>query len=193
MREKDLKEDLATLAFKAEADHEVQMARADLYKIAKYAIKMHEMLKGRTEEQGLEGWVQSKITKAADYIGSVYHNMDYEMKFDEVAEAKKAKPDFLDMDGDGNKKEPMKKAVKDKESKKDKKVDEQKKETPDEYMKRTGKKPTKVEPGTGEAGKKAIAKFKKSLGKSDKIEKDLDAKDKEEKEKQSILVVQGGI
>ena len=128
MREKDLKEDLATLAFKAEADHEVQMARADLYKIAKYAIKMHEMLKGRTEEQGLEGWVQSKITKAADYIGSVYHNMDYEMKFDEVAEAKKAKPDFLDMDGDGNKKEPMKKAVKDKESKKDKKVDEQKKE-----------------------------------------------------------------
>ena len=89
MREKDLKEDLATLAFKAEADHEVQMARADLYKIAKYAIKMHEMLKGRTEEQGLEGWVQSKITKAADYIGSVYHNMDYEMKFDEVAEGKK--------------------------------------------------------------------------------------------------------
>ena len=91
MREKDLKEDLATLAFKAEADHEVQMARADLYKIAKYAIKMHEMLKGRTEEQGLEGWVQSKITKAADYIGSVYHNMDYEMKFDEVAEKVKGK------------------------------------------------------------------------------------------------------
>ena len=34
------------------------------------------------------------------------------------------------MDGDGNKKEPMKKAVKDKEAKKDKKVHEQKKETP---------------------------------------------------------------
>tara|TARA_Y100001970_G_scaffold288606_1_gene416424 strand:+ start:3184 stop:4398 length:1215 start_codon:yes stop_codon:yes gene_type:complete len=33
------------------------------------------------------------------------------------AEAKKAKPDFLDMDKDGNKKEPMKKAVKDKEAK----------------------------------------------------------------------------
>ena len=29
MREKDPKEDLATLAFKAEADLEVQMARAD--------------------------------------------------------------------------------------------------------------------------------------------------------------------
>ena len=121
MREKELKEDLATLAYKAEADHEVQMARADLYKIAKYSIKLHEMLKGVTEQEGIEGWVQSKITKAADYLGAVYHHMDYEQKFDEVSEAKKAKPDFLDMDGDGNKTEPMKKAVKDKEAKKDKK------------------------------------------------------------------------
>jgi len=32
-------------------------------------------------------------------------------------EAKKAKPDFLDMDKDGNKEEPMKKAIKDKEKK----------------------------------------------------------------------------
>tara|TARA_B100000902_G_scaffold372547_1_gene399643 strand:+ start:196 stop:1176 length:981 start_codon:yes stop_codon:yes gene_type:complete len=86
MKEKDLTEDLATMAYKAEADHEVQMARADLYKIAKYAIQMHEMLKGVSEEQGLDGWVQSKITKAADYMGSVYHHMDYEQKFDEVSE-----------------------------------------------------------------------------------------------------------
>ena len=84
MREKDLKEDLATLAYKAEADHEVQMARSDLYKIAKYSIKLHEMMKGVTEQEGIEGWVQSKITKAADYIGSVYHYLDYEMKFDEM-------------------------------------------------------------------------------------------------------------
>ena len=34
-----------------------------------------------------------------------------------TTEAKKAKPDFLDMDKDGDKKEPMKKAVKDKEAK----------------------------------------------------------------------------
>ena len=105
MREKDLKEDLATLAYKAEADHEVQMARADLYKIAKYSIKLHEMLKGVTEEQGIEGWVQSKITKAADYMGSVYHHLDYEMKFDEMTEAKKAKPDFRDVDGDKDEEE----------------------------------------------------------------------------------------
>ena len=90
MREKDLKENgLADMAFKVESDHEVQMARAELYKVAKYAIKMHEMLKGVEEREGLEGWVQSKITKAADYLSSVYHHMDYEMKFDEVSESKK--------------------------------------------------------------------------------------------------------
>ena len=37
MREKDLKENgLADMAYKVEKDHEVQMARGDLYKIAKY-------------------------------------------------------------------------------------------------------------------------------------------------------------
>jgi hypothetical protein len=37
-----------------------------------------------------------------------------ESKFETFKEAKKAKPDFLDVDKDGNKKEPFKKAVKDK-------------------------------------------------------------------------------
>jgi len=36
-------EGLAELAGAAERDHEVQMARAELYKIAKYAIKLHEI------------------------------------------------------------------------------------------------------------------------------------------------------
>ena len=38
---------------------------------------------------------------------------------DGIASESKAKPDFLDMDKDGNKKEPMKKAIKDKEMKKE--------------------------------------------------------------------------
>ena len=88
MREKDLKEGLGDLAAKAEQDHEVQMARADLYKLAKYAIKLHDMLKQVPEEAGLEGWVQSKITKAADYIGSVYHHLDYEEATGELGESK---------------------------------------------------------------------------------------------------------
>ena len=72
-------EDLALMAQKAEMDHEVQMARSDLYKAAKYSIKLHELLKNVSEQQGLEGWVAAKITKAADYLSSVKHYMEYEM------------------------------------------------------------------------------------------------------------------
>jgi hypothetical protein len=77
---KDMKtEDLALMAQKAEMDHEVQMARSDLYKAAKYSIKLHDMLKSVSEQQGLEGWVAAKITKASDYLSSVYHYMEYEL------------------------------------------------------------------------------------------------------------------
>ena len=78
-RKKKTNEGLADMADMAERDHEVQMARAELYKIAKYAIKLHDMLKGVSEAEGIEGWMQSKITKAADYMGSVYHTLDYDM------------------------------------------------------------------------------------------------------------------
>jgi hypothetical protein len=79
-----IKEGLGDLADRAERDHEVQMARAELYKLAKYAIKLHEILKGVSEAEGLEGWVQSKITKSSDYISSVYHHLDYEQATGEI-------------------------------------------------------------------------------------------------------------
>ena len=89
MRDKEISEGLGDMAHMVEKDHEVQMARADLYKLAKYAIKLHDMLKGVSEAEGLEGWVQSKITKSADMIGSVYHHMDYENSpMGEVTEAR---------------------------------------------------------------------------------------------------------
>lgn len=81
MRKEEFKEGLGDMAHMAERDHEVQMARADLYKIAKYAIQLHDMMKNVTEAEGLEGWQQAKITKAADYLGSVFHNLEYELKF----------------------------------------------------------------------------------------------------------------
>jgi hypothetical protein len=64
-------------------DDEAAMAKADLYKLGKYSIKMYKMLH---DGQELEGWVQAKITKAADYIASVYHYMEYEMKQSEYGE-----------------------------------------------------------------------------------------------------------
>src|SRR6056300_1228512 len=82
MRKQEIEEGLGELADVAERDHEVQMARSDLYKIAKYSIKLHEMLKTVSEAEGIEGWQQAKITKAADYISSVYHSLDYEMNME---------------------------------------------------------------------------------------------------------------
>jgi len=92
MRKEEFKEGLGDLAHAAELDHEVQMARSDLYKIAKYAIKLHEMLKGVSEQEGLEGWVQAKITKAAEGLGSVYHNLDYKMNFEKKNEPNEELP-----------------------------------------------------------------------------------------------------
>ena len=89
---KKTNEGLADLADVAERDHEVQMARSDLYKLAKYSIKLHEMLKNVSEAEGIEGWQQAKITKAADYISSVYHTLDYDTQFESVEVAEDAKP-----------------------------------------------------------------------------------------------------
>jgi len=77
-KRKTTNEALAELAPATDMDHEVQMARAELYKLAEYAIKLHNLLKNVSETEGLEGWVQSKITKASDYISSVYHHLEYQ-------------------------------------------------------------------------------------------------------------------
>lgn len=54
---------------------EIDMAVADLHKLHKYSAKLKQMVK---EMPSLEGWVASKITKASDYISSVYHSLDAE-------------------------------------------------------------------------------------------------------------------
>ena len=66
-------------------DHEAKMARADLYKLAQYSAKLFKMI---DENEELQGWVQSKITKASDYISSVYHYLEYEkMQHDNMESA----------------------------------------------------------------------------------------------------------
>ena len=76
VEKEQLNEGLADMAHEAEKDHEVQMARSDCYKSAKYAVAIHKMLKDVSEMEGIDGWVASKITKAADYLGSVKHYME---------------------------------------------------------------------------------------------------------------------
>jgi hypothetical protein len=60
-------------------DHEIQMAREQCYTAASHAIELHRMLKHITEREGLEGWVQEKITLASDYLRQVKEWMEYEM------------------------------------------------------------------------------------------------------------------
>ena len=76
VEQEQLNEGLADMAHEAEKDHEVQMARSDCYKSAKYAVAIHKMLKDVSEMEGIDGWVAAKITKAADYLGSVKHYME---------------------------------------------------------------------------------------------------------------------
>jgi len=54
---------------------EIKMALAELMKAKEYAGKLEEMLQSA---HGLEGWTAAKITKAADYLSSVYHWLSYE-------------------------------------------------------------------------------------------------------------------
>jgi len=61
-------------------------------------------------------------------------------------------------------------------------LDEARKETPAEFLKRGGK-IKKVKAGMGKEGKKKVADFKKSFKKTKAKEDELDAKDKEEREK----------
>jgi len=56
-------------------DHEADMARAQLMQTAEYAIKLFKMIQ---PGDNLEGWTASKITKASDYLSSVFHYMEYE-------------------------------------------------------------------------------------------------------------------
>ena len=52
-------------------DHEVEMARSDLFSAAQNAQKVYSMIKNMSEEEGLEGWVQEKIIKANDYLNTI--------------------------------------------------------------------------------------------------------------------------
>lgn len=54
-------------------DHEVEMAISDLHKLEEYAPKVSQLA---GQYSNLPGWVQAKITLAADYLGKVYHYLD---------------------------------------------------------------------------------------------------------------------
>jgi hypothetical protein len=57
-------------------DHEVEMAITDLRALSQMAGELAQHFENEKPKE-LEGWVQAKITKAADYIDAVHKNHVY--------------------------------------------------------------------------------------------------------------------
>ena len=73
-------------------DHEVSMARGELEAIADKATQLAGALQGKSDEGNpLEAWVQSKITKAKDYINSVSDYLMYNPDMKQNEELEEAK------------------------------------------------------------------------------------------------------
>lgn len=57
-------------------DHEVSMAKSQLLSTVKSSVRIAKHLKDKSEEEGIEGWVASKLTMAEDYLQNVADYMD---------------------------------------------------------------------------------------------------------------------
>ena len=66
-----------------DVQQELGMAGSELYGIAKHAKELLALIKQHGQQQGLEAWQQSKITKAADYLNAVLQSLDYDTHSDE--------------------------------------------------------------------------------------------------------------
>lgn len=74
---------------KDRTDHEVEMAKSDLFQSAKNAKKVYELIKDIPETVGIEGWVQEKIIKANDYLNTVREYLEHKQLSEDTIEGKK--------------------------------------------------------------------------------------------------------
>ena len=58
------------------SDHEGSMARSQLRRAGRYSQQLEHMIR---ESDDLPEWMEAKITKASDYLSSVYEYLDYEL------------------------------------------------------------------------------------------------------------------
>src|SRR5210317_2186545 len=87
-----MREALEQVYKKEDKDHEVSMARGELEAIADKATQLAGALQGKSDEGNpLEAWVQSKITKAKDYINSVSDYLTYNPDMKQNEELEEAK------------------------------------------------------------------------------------------------------
>lgn len=69
---------------KDRTDHEVEMARSDLFQAAKNAQQVYKMIEHLSEDEGLEGWVQEKIIKANDYLNTIREYLEHKTYMQEA-------------------------------------------------------------------------------------------------------------
>ena len=53
------------------------MAKTDLFHLANTSKELHDML---DDDYPLDDWMEAKLTKAADYVKSVYQSVAYDIK-----------------------------------------------------------------------------------------------------------------
>ena len=58
-----------------EEDHEGSMAKRQMFKTAEYAAEIFDNIQ---DDDEFPAWIQSKMTKIADYIGAVKHYLEYD-------------------------------------------------------------------------------------------------------------------
>lgn len=89
-------------------DQEGKMAKRQLHDMERYSRELSQMLTDTTQ---LESWVQAKLTKAADYLKTVKHYVEYGMEegaYDQVEpqmdpdgmQLPDPQPDNYDLDDD---------------------------------------------------------------------------------------------
>ena len=80
-------------------DHEGNMGKRQMFKTAQYAAEIFDNIQDGDE---FPAWIQSKMTKVADYIGAVKHYLEYDHvmgeKLDKDATAGDYVKDFRDSD-----------------------------------------------------------------------------------------------
>lgn len=91
--------DGATKQFTEAHDHEDDMAKRQMYKTARDASQVFEMIQSG---DNYPAWLQSKMTKVADYIGVIKNYLEYDHvvgeKLDKDADAGDYVKDFQDSD-----------------------------------------------------------------------------------------------
>ena len=78
VRKKNSKKDKEQKKMKELKDHEGKMAKSQLERSMKYSKMIYNMIQNVDKGKGVEfpAWVQSKLTKAEDYLQSVFNYLD---------------------------------------------------------------------------------------------------------------------